>query len=170
MDELLHALGTPRRREILRLVWRAERSAGEIHRSMEDVTFGAVSQHLRVLERAGLVRARREGRARLYAAQPEGVGPLKAWLESMWGEALYGLKLRAELEEARRGPRPRRRQTRGRGQRTPAPCREEAPLGTLAQARRPGRLAGAGPLRRSAGAGPPGHSEGASEPGRRGRR
>jgi DNA-binding transcriptional ArsR family regulator len=111
MDGLLYALGTPRRREILRLVWRAERAAGDIHRSMEDVTFGAVSQHLRVLERAGLVRARREGRSRLYAARPDGLGPLRAWLESMWEEALYRLKLRAELEEARRGPRPRRRGT-----------------------------------------------------------
>jgi DNA-binding transcriptional ArsR family regulator len=107
MDTLLNALGTPRRREILRLVWRAERAAGDIHRSMGDVTFGAVSQHLRVLERAGLVCARREGRSRLYAARQEGLGPLRAWLETMWEEALYRLRLRAELEEARRGPRRR---------------------------------------------------------------
>jgi DNA-binding transcriptional ArsR family regulator len=109
MSSLVNAVGTPRRREILRLVWREERSAGEIRRAFPDVTFGAVSQHLRVLETAGLVAQRREGRRRLYRARPEGLGPLREWLESMWDGALYRLKLRAELEEARRGPRPRRR-------------------------------------------------------------
>jgi DNA-binding transcriptional ArsR family regulator len=111
------ALGTPRRREILRLVWREERSAGEIHRALSDVTFGAVSQHLRVLEAAGLVAFRRQGRQRFYRARPERLGPLREWLETMWDSALYGLKLRAELEEARRGPQPRRRPGRKKGRR-----------------------------------------------------
>ena len=117
VTNLLPALGTPRRREMLRLVWARERSAGEIHRALGDVTFGAVSQHLRRLEEAGLVSVRREGRRRLYAARREGLGPLRTWLESMWDDALYRLKLQAELEEARRGPRPqarRRRPQRGR--------------------------------------------------------
>jgi len=109
MDSLVSVLGTPRRREILRLVWREERSAGEIHRAFPDVTFGAVSQHLRVLEAAGLVARRREGRLRFYRARLESLGPFREWLESTWDSALYRLKLRAELEEARRGPRPRRR-------------------------------------------------------------
>ena len=39
----LAALASPRRREILRLIWRDERAAGEIHAAMPDVTFGAVS-------------------------------------------------------------------------------------------------------------------------------
>jgi DNA-binding transcriptional ArsR family regulator len=117
MDAMLHALGTPRRREILRLVWRGERSAGDLHRALGDVTFGAVSQHLRVLERAGAVAARREGRHRLYAARVEALGALAPWLETMWDDALYALKIRAELEEARRGPQPReagRRRAGGR--------------------------------------------------------
>jgi len=105
MNTMLHALGTPRRREILRLVWRGERSAGEVHRALGDVTFGAVSQHLRVLERAGAVGGRRDGRRRLYAARVEALGALGPWLETMWDDALYALKIRAELEEARRGPR-----------------------------------------------------------------
>jgi DNA-binding transcriptional ArsR family regulator len=113
MDRLLRAVGTPRRREILRLVWGRERSAGEIHRSLGDVTFGAVSQHLRVLEQAGLVRGRREGRSRLYAARPEGLGLLRGWLEAMWDDALHALKARAEMEESRRGPRPGARRARG---------------------------------------------------------
>src|SRR3990172_11444580 len=99
MTEVLPALGTPRRREMLRLVWAREGSAGEIHRALGDVTFGAVSQHLRRLEEAGLVSVRRDGRRRLYAARRDGLGTLRAWLESMWDDALYRLKLRSELEE-----------------------------------------------------------------------
>jgi len=106
---VLAAIATPRRREILRLVWDREASAGAIHQALPDVTFGAVSQHLGVLQRAGLVLVRREGRHRLYRARPEALGPLKAWLESMWNDALYRLKVQAELEQARRGPRPSRR-------------------------------------------------------------
>lgn len=94
---------------MLRLVWEQERSAGEIHAALADVSFGAVSQHLRVLERAGVVGSRRAGRQRFYSARRERLGKLGEWLESMWDDALYELKLRAELEEARRGPRPSRR-------------------------------------------------------------
>jgi len=112
MQQALHALQAPRRREILRLVWRSERSAGEIHRSLGDVTFGAVSQHLRLLEQAGVVAARREGRSRLYLARREQLGPFREWLETSWDDALYRLKLRAELDEARRGPRPHKRRKR----------------------------------------------------------
>jgi DNA-binding transcriptional ArsR family regulator len=115
--DVLQAVGTPRRREILRLLWKSERCSGELHRGLPDITFGAVSQHLRVLERAGLVRVRREGRSRVYAARRDRLGPLRSWLESMWDDALYRLKLRAELEAARRGPRPRGRGTSRRATR-----------------------------------------------------
>lgn len=105
----LEALGTARRREILRLVWRRERSAGEIHQALRDVTFGAISQHLRILTDSGLLVRRGEGRRRFYTARKDPLGPLESWLESMWDDALYRLKVRAELESARRGPRPRNR-------------------------------------------------------------
>jgi DNA-binding transcriptional ArsR family regulator len=114
---VIQTLGTPRRREILRLVWEGERSAGEIHRALGDVTFGAVSQHLRRLEEASLLRSRREGRHRFYAARKDDLGPLAQWLESMWDDALYRLKLRAELDESRRGPRPGRRRRPARRRR-----------------------------------------------------
>ena len=125
MDAVFLALGAPRRREILGLVRCGERSAGEIHRALGDVTFGAVSQHLGVLERAGLVSARREGRSRLYQARPEGLEPVREWLESMWDEALASLKALAEGEDsqgkgrrrvapaARAGRRRREHHTRG---------------------------------------------------------
>lgn len=106
VSAVLRALQTPRRREILRLVWNGERTAGEIHRAFGDVTFGAVSQHLRVLAEAGLVTQRSEGRHRWYRARKPGLGRLRAWLESQWDSALARLQIEAELEAARRGPRP----------------------------------------------------------------
>jgi DNA-binding transcriptional ArsR family regulator len=118
VNALLRALNTPRRRAILRLVWDGERSAGEIHRAFGDVTFGAVSQHLRVLEEASLVESRREGRRRFYRARKAELGALGEWLESMWDSALGRLALQAELEAARRGPRARRRSVLSRKRRS----------------------------------------------------
>src|SRR4051812_41420196 len=112
MASLLQVLAAPRRREILRLVWDEEQSAGAIHRALGDVTFGAVSQHLRLMEQASVVEARRQGRQRFYRARKQELGPFARWLASMWDDALYRLKLQAELEEGRRGPSPR--QSRGR--------------------------------------------------------
>jgi DNA-binding transcriptional ArsR family regulator len=103
---ILAAAASPRRREILRLIWKAELSAGDIHRAMPDVTFGAVSLQLQTLLRAGLVEARAEKHNRMYRACPDRLGPVAAMLEHMWDDALWRLKLEAELEHSRRGPRP----------------------------------------------------------------
>ena len=105
---VFEAIASPRRREILRLVWREEQSAGAIHRAMPDVTFGAVSLQLRTLVQAGLVEARTEQRNRFYRARREALGPVAMILEGMWDDALWKLKLTAELEESRRGPKPRK--------------------------------------------------------------
>jgi DNA-binding transcriptional ArsR family regulator len=105
---VLEALAAPRRREILRLVWNAEKSAGDIHRAFPDVSFGAVSQHLGVLESAGLVARRPEGRFHYYAARRRELGHLGKWLETMWDQALSDLKHLAESEE-RSAPRRRKR-------------------------------------------------------------
>jgi DNA-binding transcriptional ArsR family regulator len=114
VSAVFDALAAPRRREILRLVWDQERSAGEIHRAVAEVSFGAVSQHLRILEAAGLVARRPQGRHQFYAARKD-LGLLGRWLVSTWEHALDGLKAEAEAEEARsknrrtrRRPRPRR--------------------------------------------------------------
>jgi DNA-binding transcriptional ArsR family regulator len=117
----LGLLAAPRRVEILRLVWREERSAGDIHRALGDVTFGAVSQHLGRLAAGGLVAARAEGRRRLYRARPEALGAIAPLLERMWSDALYRLKLAAELETRRRGPRPRGRAAVARRRRPRSP-------------------------------------------------
>jgi DNA-binding transcriptional ArsR family regulator len=105
---LLATLASPRRREILRLLWHRELQAGAIHAAMPDVTFGAVSLHLRALADAGLVDVRPEGRHRLYRARRQALGPLASVLERMWDDALWRLKVQAEFEQTRRGPRARR--------------------------------------------------------------
>jgi len=71
-DAALRALADPRRRDILRLVRRTELAAGQIGAHF-DITQQAVSQHLRLLERAGLLTERREGARRLYALRPEAI-------------------------------------------------------------------------------------------------
>lgn len=106
---ILEAIASPRRREILRLVWNEEQTAGAIHRAMPDVTFGAVSLQLRALMDAGLIEARAQQRNRFYRARREALGPVAEILERMWDDALWKLKLAAELEETRRGPKPSRR-------------------------------------------------------------
>ena len=109
---LLNALASPRRQEILRLTWREERSAGAIHQAMPDVTFGAVSLQLKALLDAGLIEARvpkSDKRNRYYKARPEALGEMGKMLERMWDDALWKLKVAAELEETRRGPRPSRK-------------------------------------------------------------
>ena len=103
---LLSAIASPRRREILRLLWTRERTVGEIHTAMPDVTMGAVSLQLKTLADAGLVASRAERQQRFYTVCRERAEPVAAMLEQMWDDRLWQLKLAAELDETRRGPRP----------------------------------------------------------------
>ena len=105
---LISAIASPRRREILRLLWHEELTAGAINAAFPDVTFGAVSLQLRALQKAGLVSVRPEGRYRYYRVHRDRLGPVGALLEQMWADALWRLKIQAEFESTRRGPRPRR--------------------------------------------------------------
>jgi DNA-binding transcriptional ArsR family regulator len=114
---ILGALASPRRQEILRLIWDAERCAGDIHAAMPDVTFGAVSLQLKALAAAGLVEVRAAGRHRYYRARREPLGPVARELERVWDDALWRLKLHAELRHSRRGPRPRTGPTKNRSRR-----------------------------------------------------
>jgi DNA-binding transcriptional ArsR family regulator len=58
----------------------------------------AVSQHLKVLKQAGLVDEHRQGTRRLYVANPQALGELRAAIEAMWREALGGMAARIEEE------------------------------------------------------------------------
>ena len=102
MEAAIRAIAEPRRREILRLVWSAELPAGEIASHFE-VTRPAISQHLRVLKRAGLVSERRDGTRRLYRARQETLEEVRTYLEGFWDERLAMLKHAVELEEKVKG-------------------------------------------------------------------
>lgn len=98
-DEVLRALAEPHRRAILRLVAHEGLPAGEIAAAFE-VSRTAVSQHLTVLKKAGLLAERREGTRRLYRARPEGLAGLRAFLDEMWADSLETAR---RLVEAERG-------------------------------------------------------------------
>jgi DNA-binding transcriptional ArsR family regulator len=87
----LKALGEPRRLEILRVLREGPHAVGEIADKVE-VTQQAVSQHLSVLDRAGLVEARKVGTRSVYAIRPEGFAPIEQFVRSFWEPRLLALK------------------------------------------------------------------------------
>lgn len=97
LDAVMEAIANQRRRQILRLVWDAEKSAGEIA-AASDVSWPAVSQNLRVLKDSGLIRERRAGTHRFYRADRQALGPLEGVLRQMWAGELGRLKNLAEQE------------------------------------------------------------------------
>ncbi|HEY3007699.1 MAG TPA: metalloregulator ArsR/SmtB family transcription factor [Micromonosporaceae bacterium] len=97
--DAVKVIAEPRRRDILRLCWHAERTAGDLAAQF-NVTFGAVSQHLKKLRDAGLVTVRREGTRRYYRANRTALGPLAAYLEGLWANRLDTLAALAEAAEA----------------------------------------------------------------------
>jgi len=96
--EPLQVIAAPRRLRILELVWDRELSAGDIAAQF-DVSWSAVSQHLRVLKAAGFVVERREGTSRLYRADQAALGSLRAVVEDHWRRGLARVKDLAESEQ-----------------------------------------------------------------------
>ncbi|HWQ24841.1 MAG TPA: metalloregulator ArsR/SmtB family transcription factor [Gaiellaceae bacterium] len=95
----LDALGDPTRREVFELLAPGPRSVGELAAQLP-VSRPAVSQHLRILERAGLVTHRRQGTRHLYEVDRAGVAALRAWVDGFWDEALARF---AEAAQAKGG-------------------------------------------------------------------
>ncbi len=95
---VLKALGEPRRLEILRILRSGPRAVGEIATEV-DVSQQAASQHLAVLDKAGLVEAHKEGTRRLHAIKPEGFAPVAAFVKSFWAPRIEALK--DEIEKKR---------------------------------------------------------------------
>jgi DNA-binding transcriptional ArsR family regulator len=92
---VLRALAEPRRVAILRLIRRRELRAGDIADNFK-TTRSAISQHLRVLTKAGLLSERRRGTSRLYRLRAEGFSQLRALLDTFWEDGLARLKSEAE--------------------------------------------------------------------------
>lgn len=86
-EQILIALADPTRRALLEDL-RAGPSVVTRLADRHPVSRPAVSQHLKVLEAAGLVTAQPQGAARLYQANPAGLAPLRAYLDDVWGDVL----------------------------------------------------------------------------------
>ena len=81
------------------------RSVGDLARGLP-VSRPAVSQHLGVLERAGLVTARRAGTRNFYSVNGDGLEELREYFEGFWDEALRAFKATAEREQGGDGDEP----------------------------------------------------------------
>ena len=87
------ALADPTRRHLLERLAAGNRAVSELTSDL-DMSQAAVSQHLRVLRKAGLVTARKEGRYRYYQLRPAGLTELRDWLDELerfWQERLAAL-------------------------------------------------------------------------------
>ena len=93
----LDALGDATRRRIFERLAGGPRSVAELADGMP-VSRPAVSQHLRVLEQAGLVSHRAAGRRNVYRVDARGVAELREYLDRFWGDALERFRLEAEKE------------------------------------------------------------------------
>jgi DNA-binding transcriptional ArsR family regulator len=105
IEAAMTAIANPRRRQILRLVWDSERSAGDIAATIDDVSWPAVSQNLRLLKDSGLITERRQGTHRYYRADRRALGSLETVLRQMWTRDLGRLRDLAEQEARARKKR-----------------------------------------------------------------
>ena len=96
--EPLQVIAAPQRLRILELVWDQDLAAGEIAAQFE-VSWSAVSQHLRILRTAGFVVERREGTSRIYRADKAALGSLRSVVEEHWRRGLDRVKDLAEAEQ-----------------------------------------------------------------------
>ena len=92
------ALADPTRRQLFERIAEQPQSVGALARQLP-VSRPAVSQHLKALKEAGLVRDEARGTSRIYRIDPKGLGPLRRWLDEQWSRSLDNFKALAEQED-----------------------------------------------------------------------
>ena len=97
----LHALADPTRRAILTRLRGGPLAVGVLASDFP-VSRPAISQHLRILKDARLVKDRPDGNRRLYQLDPAGFDSLREYLEQFWTDALTSFKKRVEERRPRR--------------------------------------------------------------------
>jgi DNA-binding transcriptional ArsR family regulator len=105
-NDVFHAIAHPARRAILLALRDRELMASEIA-SPFDMSFAAVSQHLRVLEQAELVSVRRDGRHRRYRLDPKPLRNVASWItefEAFFNQRLDALGEYLDRKHGKRGP------------------------------------------------------------------
>ena len=99
-DRVFTALADPTRRAIFERLADAPQSVGSLAAGLP-VSRPAVSQHLKALKEAGLVEDRAQGTSRIYRIDPEGLGPIRRWLDEQWERSLANFTKLAEQEDDR---------------------------------------------------------------------
>jgi DNA-binding transcriptional ArsR family regulator len=97
----LTALADPTRRAVFERLSKGPVAVGELAADLP-VSRPAVSQHLKVLKEAGLVRDQADGARRLYEVDPRGLADLRAWLDRFWDNALSAFKAEVERTPQRK--------------------------------------------------------------------
>jgi DNA-binding transcriptional ArsR family regulator len=105
-EAVLEALGDRTRRQIVQLLRAGPSPVGELA-AVLPVSRPAVSQHLTVLRRSGLVSYEELGTRNVYRLDPAGLGELRAWLDGFWDAALSRYAERVREDGACHGPQPR---------------------------------------------------------------
>jgi DNA-binding transcriptional ArsR family regulator len=93
LDTVFSSLADPTRRDILSQVAQRSLSVGEIAKSY-NLTFAAISKHLKVMEKANLITKQRRGKERIVSAVPDTLQEASAYLqryEAMWSERFDAL-------------------------------------------------------------------------------
>ena len=93
----LSALADPTRRKVFELVQKQPRAVGALAEKLP-ISRPAVSQHLKVLAGAGLVRASLDGTRRIYTVNPTGLEKLRRWIDDQWEQVLDSFEEAARRE------------------------------------------------------------------------
>ncbi|MFT3837768.1 MAG: metalloregulator ArsR/SmtB family transcription factor [Myxococcaceae bacterium] len=91
-NDVFHAIAHPARRAILMALKAGQKPVAELARPF-DFSFAAMSQHLKTLKEAGLVKEHREGRNRVYQLQPRPLREVVSWAQEF--EAFFEQRLDA---------------------------------------------------------------------------
>jgi DNA-binding transcriptional ArsR family regulator len=101
LERVLRALAVPQRVAILKLIHDVELPAGEIADNFR-TSRQAVSQHLQILMKLGLLDERRDGAKRLYTVRKDAFTELRAFLDVFWDNSLSSLKRQVEADKGKR--------------------------------------------------------------------
>lgn len=100
---VLTALADETRRDIFESLRTGPKTVTTIA-SGRPISRPAVSQHLKVLADAGLVTATAKGTRRLYAVEPQGLAPLRDYLDSVWGDVLsaFAAEVQNQIDQSKK--------------------------------------------------------------------
>jgi DNA-binding transcriptional ArsR family regulator len=116
----LAALGDPTRLAIFAMLSQHPHAVHELAAGLP-VSRPAVSQHLKVLKNARLVRDRREGTRRIYEMDPQGIAELRDHFAELWDKALLNFKRFAEDEYKKEKEHGARNGSKRGGKKNPSP-------------------------------------------------